>query len=187
MLTNDAAPVEQARWKKAALGCIVALWSWLMMQAVHESGHALAALLSGGRIARVVLHPLPVVWSGPLFGAFAPLALWWVLRRRASIAVRWLLPVFAGFCLVANGGYLLTALWSPAGDTADLLRLGCPVALVAGVGVTLFAFGFAVWHGLGSGFGLRALPEDAGDRLAWLLAITTVVVAALGATFSARL
>lgn len=201
MLTNDATPVEQARWKKAALGCIVALWSWLMMQAVHESGHALAALLSGGRIARVVLHPLaisrtdvepnphplPVVWSGPLFGAFAPLALWWVLRRRASIAVRWLLPVFAGFCLVANGGYLLTALWSPAGDTADLLRLGCPVRLVAVVGVMLFVAGFAVWHGLGSGFGLRTLLANAGDRLAWLLAITTVVVAALEATFSARL
>jgi hypothetical protein len=201
MLNNDATPVEPKRWKKAVLGLIVAVWSWLMMQAVHECGHALAAVLSGGRIAKVVLHPLaisrtdiepnphplPVVWSGPLFGAFAPLALWWVLRRRTPIAVRWLLQVFAGFCLVANGGYLMTAFWDPAGDTADLLRLGCPVALVAGVGLTLLASGFAVWHGLGSGFGVRALPADAGDRLAWLLTVTTVVVAALEATFSARL
>ena len=31
--------------------------SWLGMQAVHESGHALAAWLTGGRVARVVLHP----------------------------------------------------------------------------------------------------------------------------------
>ena len=201
MVTNDATALDRTRWKRVALGLVVAVWSWLMMQAVHESGHALAAVLSGGRVAKVVLHPLaisrtdiepnphplPVVWSGPLFGAFAPLALWWVLRRRAPIAVRWLLHLFAGFCLVANGGYLMTALWDPAGDSADLLRLGCPVALVAGVGLTLFAAGFAVWHGLGSGFGMRALPAEAGHRLAWLLAITTVVVAALEATFSTRL
>jgi hypothetical protein len=187
--------------KKTVLGLVITVWSWLMMQAVHEGGHTLAAVLSGGRIAKVVLHPLaisrtdvepnphplPVVWSGPLFGAFAPLAAWWMLRRRVPIAIGWLLRVFAGFCLVANGGYLMTALWDPAGDTADLLRLGCPAALVAGVGLALFAAGFAVWHGLGSGFGIRALPADAGDRLAWLLAITTVVVIALEATFSERL
>ena len=64
--------------------------SWLGMQAVHESGHALTAWLTGGRVARVVLHPLTisrtdlaanlrplaVVWAGPLVGALAPVALW---------------------------------------------------------------------------------------------------------------
>lgn len=161
----------------------------------------LAAMLSGGRIAKVVLHPLaisrtdvdpnphphPVVWCGPLLGALAPLAAWSVLRRRAPVAVGWLLRVFAGFCLVANGGYPMTALWDPAGDTADLLRLGSPVAVIAGVGFGLFAGGFIVWHGLGSSFGLRALPADAGDRLAWMLAITTVVVGGLEVMFSTRL
>ena len=63
------------------------LGSWLGMQAVHEAGHALGALLTGGEIATVVLHPLTishtemidnphplvVVWRGP----------WWVSRCRS--------------------------------------------------------------------------------------------------------
>jgi len=63
--------------------------SWLGMQAVHELGHVLGALMTGGRVARVVLHPttisrtelvtnpspLIVVWGGPVFGALAPLLL----------------------------------------------------------------------------------------------------------------
>src|SRR5262249_34871163 len=64
--------------------------SWLGMQAVHELGHVLGAWLTGGRVARVVLHPLTisrtdlghnpsplaVVWAGPVFGALAPVLLW---------------------------------------------------------------------------------------------------------------
>ena len=34
--------------------------SWLGMQAVHEAGHVLGAWLTGGRVARVVLHPLTI-------------------------------------------------------------------------------------------------------------------------------
>ena len=55
------------------------LGSWLLMQAVHESGHVLGASLTGGRVGRVVLYPLTisrtdlidnpspliVVWAGP--------------------------------------------------------------------------------------------------------------------------
>src|SRR5206468_9028873 len=66
------------------------LGSWLGMQAVHESGHVLGASLTGGEVARVVLHPLtisrtdlahnpsplPVVWAGPVVGVLAPLAIW---------------------------------------------------------------------------------------------------------------
>jgi hypothetical protein len=58
------------------------LGSWLGMQAIHESGHVLGAWLTGGRVARMVLHPLTisrtelahnpnplaVVWAGPVFG-----------------------------------------------------------------------------------------------------------------------
>ncbi len=71
------------------------LGSWLGMQAVHELGHLLAAWLTGGRIAKVVLfplsisrtdlahnpHPLVVVWSGPLLGVALPLILWGVANR----------------------------------------------------------------------------------------------------------
>ena len=66
------------------------LGSWLGMQAVHESGHVLGAWLTGGKVSRVILHPLTisrtdfaenprplvVVWAGPTFGVIAPLVLW---------------------------------------------------------------------------------------------------------------
>ncbi len=54
-------------------------FSWLAMQAVHELGHVLGAVATGGRVTEVVLHPctisrtdvhpnphpLLVVWPGP--------------------------------------------------------------------------------------------------------------------------
>jgi hypothetical protein len=53
---------------------------WLLMQAVHELGHASASLATGGTISKVVLSPLTlsrtdtsgsrrpllVVWAGPV-------------------------------------------------------------------------------------------------------------------------
>lgn len=33
---------------------------WLAMQAVHELGHFLGAVVSGGRVNQVVLHPLMI-------------------------------------------------------------------------------------------------------------------------------
>jgi hypothetical protein len=65
------------------------LGSWLGMQAVHELGHVAGAWLTGGRVEKVVLHPLTisrtdlahnpapllVVWAGPTVGVLLPLAL----------------------------------------------------------------------------------------------------------------
>jgi hypothetical protein len=62
------------------------LASWFGMQATHELGHCLGAWFTGGRIERVVLHPLTVsrtdlsenphplivAWAGPVFGSAAP-------------------------------------------------------------------------------------------------------------------
>src|SRR5947209_16580674 len=89
------------------------------MQAVHESGHVLGAWLTGGRVARVVLHPLTisrtdlvsnpnplaVVWAGPVVGAVAPLGLWG-LAAAARLTAAFVLRFFAGFCLLANGLYI---------------------------------------------------------------------------------
>ena len=69
------------------------LGSWLAMQAAHELGHVLGALLTGGEIATVNLHPLRishtemidnphplvVVWAGPLVGVLLPLIVWGLL------------------------------------------------------------------------------------------------------------
>src|SRR4051812_11065403 len=63
--------------------------AWLAMSALHEAGHVLHALASGGRVDRVHFplagfsrtdlahnpHPLLVAWGGPAWGCLIPLAL----------------------------------------------------------------------------------------------------------------
>src|SRR5262245_37834095 len=89
------------------------------MQAVHEAGHVLGARLTGGRVERVVLHPLTisrtelaenpqplvVAWAGPVFGATAPI-LFWAAARLMRLPGAFVLRFFAGFCLLANGLYI---------------------------------------------------------------------------------
>ena len=101
---------------------------WLAMQAVHELGHVTAAWATGGRVNKVVLHPLAisrtdttgsahrlaVVWAGPVIGVALPLAILGLFK-----AARWkwdyLAQFFAGFCLIANGAYPAPArLWASA-------------------------------------------------------------------------
>src|SRR5215216_3454542 len=94
-------------------------FSWLAMQAVHEFGHVLAGLISGGRVAQVILHPatisltrltvnphpLFVTWMGPVIGCLLP-----VLALAAARWHRWrgwyVFQFFAGFALIANGAYI---------------------------------------------------------------------------------
>jgi hypothetical protein len=140
-----------------------ALVAWYLMMLVHELGHVLGALVTGGRIAGVVWHPLefsrtdlsqnphplPVVIAGPLLGSALPIVLWLASRVKwQDVAV--LLRGFAGFCLVANGAYLASAIVMPVGDTQDLVRLGAPAWLVALPGVALLGFGLALWNGVGA-------------------------------------
>src|SRR5690606_29141585 len=103
-------------------------------------GHVLAAWSSGGRVAKVVLHPLAisrtdvapnphplvVVWCGPLVGALLPLVLWGVLaffRHPATPYARF----FAGFCLIANGLYIGAGSFDGVGDAGEMLREGTPM------------------------------------------------------------
>jgi hypothetical protein len=96
------------------------LWlSWLVMMLVHEGGHVLGAVCSGGQVRRVVWHPAVIsrtdvrpnphplveVWAGPTIGSLVPLAsavIASALRRRWA----YLLWAAAGFCLIANGAYI---------------------------------------------------------------------------------
>ena len=48
------------RWQQGVLIVATLLLSWLLMQAVHELGHAIGAWISGGHVERVVLHPLTI-------------------------------------------------------------------------------------------------------------------------------
>src|SRR4051812_33531439 len=96
------------------------LWiSWLTMMLVHECGHVLGGLATGGRVRQVVWHPAVIsrtdvrpnphplieVWAGPIFGSVFPILIASVaslVRFRAS----YLFWVVAGFCLIANGAYI---------------------------------------------------------------------------------
>ncbi len=146
---------------------------WYGFMAVHESGHVLAAWVSGGSVERVVLHPLQfsrtdlgsnphpvfVALAGAVWGCVLPLGAWLVAR-----GLKWkyavLLRAFAGFCLVANGSYLGAAFILPVGDAEDLIRLGVPVAAFAVPGIAVFAAGLWVWDGLFERLGFGKKPPE---------------------------
>lgn len=126
--------------KKAAgfvlVGVLLPL-CWLGMMVVHEAGHVTGAALTGGRVVRVVLHPLAisrtdvepnpnphlVAWAGPVIGLLLPVVLWSALRALNAPAA-FLARFFAGFCAVANGLYLGVGSFERIGDAGDLLRSG---------------------------------------------------------------
>jgi hypothetical protein len=143
----------------------VLLSSWLGMQAVHESGHVLGACLTGGRVARVVWHPLTisrtdlshnprplfVVWAGPVFGALLPLALWGVA---AGLPGAFVLRFFAGFCLIANGAYIGGGSFDRIGDCGEMLRHGSGLWQLWLFGAVAVPAGLWLWHRQGPHFGL---------------------------------
>jgi hypothetical protein len=166
---------------------------WLMMQAVHEVGHVVGALVSGGTVVDVDLHPLRVshtfvhpnpmpvvvVWSGPIFGALLPIWLW-LLVRISWQSKAYLFRFFAGFCLVANGMYLGSVGIEGVGDARDLIQLGVPLW-------TLFVFaaftvpaGFILWNGQGENFGIGSRAQQIPNQEAVGVAVFTLLFVASG-------
>lgn len=145
---------------KLAMLVPLLLWCWLMMMVVHESGHVLGALISGGTVKEVVLHPFTisrtdvfpnpnpqlVAWSGPVFGAFVPMLVWFLVSF-AKIKCIHLLRFFAGFCLVANGSYLAVGAFESIGDAGELLKHGSQTWQLVLFGLTVIPIGFLLWHG----------------------------------------
>ena len=127
--------------------------SWYGMMAVHELGHVSGALLTGGRVQQVVLHPatisrtdispnpspLVVVWLGPVVGCGLPLLIRLLLGRRSGLAGQ-LASFFAGFCLIANGAYISIGAFDGIGDCGIMLSQGSPLWV-------LIAFGAINLHG----------------------------------------
>lgn len=136
---------------------------------VHEFGHIVIASLSGGSVSRVVLHPMQiswtaftrnphpqlVAWGGPVLGSLLPLAMLGAARRFRSPGL-YLLQFFAGFCLVANGLYLLVDAFERGGDGGTLLRHGASQWQLFAFATLAAPIGFWLWHGLGQHFGLGA-------------------------------
>ena len=141
--------------------------SWFAMMAVHEAGHVLGAVATGGTVQRVVLHPLTisrtnwtnslsplsVIWAGPIFGVVAPL-LAWLLASVCRVSWWYLLRFLAGFCLIANGAYLGVGSFDGVGDAGDLLRHGAEAWQLWFFGLVCLPAGFLLLHRLGSNFGL---------------------------------
>jgi len=167
---------------------------WLGMQAVHELGHVLGGVLSGGTITRVVLHPLTIsrtdvdpnpmplfeIWAGPTIGVIAPL-LSWILVRKMKLAWVFLLRFFAGFCLVANGAYLGCGSFYSIGDAGELLRHGCPTWELWLFGGVTIPVGFSLWHGEGARFGLGRTPQPISSRT--IVGCYCLLILTIGAEF----
>ena len=144
-------------------------FSWLAMQVVHELGHVLGALVSGGRIVKVVLHPLTIsgtyvspnphplfeVWAGPAVGALLPLIVFFLATAVKSRGI-YLFRFFAGFCLIANGAYIGIGAFTKLADAAELLMYGSQQWQLILFGVISITLGLYLWNGLGPAFGLGA-------------------------------
>ncbi|MEN6451463.1 MAG: hypothetical protein ABFC96_13300 [Thermoguttaceae bacterium] len=166
--------------------------SWLLFMVVHECGHVVTGWLSGAELARVCLpplgfsrtdfaanpHPLFVAWGGPLLGVLLPLVLLAMVQitlrhknnaDRCGFLLRW----FAGFCLIANGAYLLGGSFLGGGgdDAGVILHDGGARWQLIGFGAATIAGGLCLWNGLGPRFGLGSSRGHV-DRLA---AVATAV------------
>lgn len=170
--------------------------SWYAMLAVHELGHVLAAWSTGGTVTGVILHPLAisrtdvlpnphplsVVWAGPLLGVVLPLIVWGLFCA-ARIPGAFLPRFWAGFCLLANGGYIGLGSFAGIGDAGDMLRLGSPIWSLWLFGLVTMPVGLLLWHRQGTHFGLGKPPTSVSPRTAYisltLLAITLAAMFAL--------
>ena len=170
----------------------VLLLSWFGLQAVHEFGHVSAAWLTGGSVARVVLHPLTisrtdlapnpspafVVWAGPVIGILLPLVIWGL-----AAVFRWpgtyLFRFFAGFCLTANGAYIGAGSFAGIGDCGEMLRHGSPMWLLWTFGAIALALGLALWHRQGQYFGFGEAQGRVDVKAAYACFLGLVVLIGL--------
>ncbi|MDB2686576.1 M50 family metallopeptidase [Mariniblastus sp.] len=160
--------------------------------AFHELGHVVGALVTGGVVEQVVLHPLTisrtdvspnpnpllVVWMGPVLGCLVPLICCWLVPRRLT-SIRNIAIFFAGFCLLANGAYIAFGSFDRVGDCGDMLSNGSPFWTLLLFGAVTIPFGFFVWHRLGPVRNFLADPTLVKPATGYALLGVLVVVLAL--------
>lgn len=154
---------------------------WLAFMAIHELGHVLAGLATGGTVTKVVLyplamsrtdvspnpHPLVTVWAGPITGVFLPLVIWGMFLK-FKMPGEYLARFFAGFCLIANGAYIGLGSLAHIGDAGVMLKHGSPIWLLWMFGLISVLVGFLIWHRLGSKFGLGESNGDVDPSAAYV-------------------
>lgn len=198
MALTTSRPVVDRAWQVLLIGSTFA-YSWLAMMVVHEFGHCLQLWATGGSVQQVVLHPLVisrtdphdnprplfVAWGGVIWGCMLPVLFW----AAASLA-RWrfwyLARFFAGFCLIANGAYMLLGSFDSIGDAGDVLRLGSPRWTLWLFGALTWGLGLALWHGLGPHFGLKKKPPSVDRSAAWAVTVALVLLVVVELIFGTR-
>jgi hypothetical protein len=165
--------------------------SWLLMMVLHEVGHVCHGVASGAELVAVVLppwsfsrtdfgvnpHPQFVAWGGAVWGCLIPLAILAAVRitapRHAYLA-RW----FTGFCLIANGAYLVGGGFCSGGadDASVILQQGGTRWLLLAFGIPAVAVGLYLWHGLGPRFGLGPTNGRVDRKTAVGMAVALLVV-----------
>ncbi len=164
-------------------------FSWMAMMIVHEIGHVLHALVSGGTVVQLVLSPwefsrtdvspnpcpLFVAWGGAVWGVLIPIVVWAIVKIVARPHSH-LAAFFGGFCCVANGAYIGAGAILQAGDAGDMLRSGAASWTLITYGILVVSAGLYLWNGLGPHFGLGASGGRIDRRTAIVMAIALTVV-----------
>ena len=180
------------RWNQLVFTACFLVTCWLLMMCIHELGHVVGAVCTGGTVRHVELSPLAisrtdvepnlhpgfVVWLGPVMGCLlpvVPVAFFRFRRSMGSILVRF----FAGFSCIANGAYISVGTIDRVGDCGEMLRTGSHPAVMYTFGVAAILGGFALWHRLGSVREFVFNPPDIGIRAA------SIAVCVLVATIAA--
>ena len=193
--------MQRERVFQALLITTFVTFSWLSFMIVHEFGHVVTAWLTGGSVSRVMLHPLQiswtalgknphpqlVAWGGPVLGCLLPLC---ALGGAVWLRLPWIYLVrfFSGFCLIANGLYLLIDAFEQGGDGSTLLRHGAAQWHLLVFSAIATPVGFWLWHGLGHHFGFgtangrvdRRAAVCSGCLLALVVVLELVFYRAIG-------
>jgi hypothetical protein len=181
---------------RTATCILIATWlmfCWLAMQLLHELGHLVAAWWLGIEVVRfhfgllTISHTmlndsgqtqatlLAVTWAGPLAGMLLPLAIWGIISM-CQFQEAFLARFLAGFCLVANGCYLLCGPADGYADTGVLLANGAMRWQLITVGIIGVIPGFLLWNRQGSNFGIGQTPRPIRWKSVVVSAICLVVI-----------
>ncbi len=170
---------------------------WLMMQVIHELGHVVSTIISGGQVEKVVLHPLTFsrtdvslnphpliqIWGGPIVGVILPMA---ALAIAHLIHTNYLLlfRFFAGFCCIANGVYIGFGPNTTGLDTQVMLFLGCERWQLILFGLPILALGLYLLNDTGKIFGLGIQDGKVNTKVVWLSIILFASVIAAELIFN---
>ncbi|MFT3785602.1 MAG: hypothetical protein QM770_05485 [Tepidisphaeraceae bacterium] len=173
------------------------MWlGWLAMTLLHELGHVIGALCTGGVVRRVVWHPLVMsrtdvdpnphmlveTWAGPILGCVLPIVLASVctLVRQRCAYLAW---TIAGFCLIANGCYLGVGTVDPVGDARVLVTHGAPRWTLVLFGIAALLAGGFIWHRCSGRFGFGSASHAIEPQHAWWTASLSLIATLLGLLF----